>query len=545
MAQVRYIADLDEKGRLLRRALQDTRDTARPRGSKLLVPQILRSNDINPVPFASNAEYTFGLARDLSKARRVRECHTAYLEAVKRCAESTNLRSVRAVERFLNNRPLSRLTLPEDFDPGAAITFRTEGVMVADLSEVQSFWAREQSATRRSRRVVPMQCMVCGKKEARGHPQAKIRGIPGGHPSGAVLASAYEDAFHSYGLSGPLVAPTCPSCKERFTRTLNHLLESDDHHFTIGKFAVVFWTSSCVDFPFREYLLKPRRSLVGDLLDRIHSPTVLEELKKVRFHTALLSANGARLVVRDWIQTTLDQASSNIGQWFKDLAIVAPRGEDGWPISISALARGLERKMAELDSGDLLALIHTAISGAVPPLTLLYRALHKNRLERRVTNARAALIKLIMLRHSAAAFEFTLARLDQRNRHPAYLCGRLVAMLEAVQNARFSELPLGAGMVLRAFPTASYAPLWALVHFLQTDTAGRPRPEVHGPRLSDIRPMIDEITKGFATLPEGLTLMQQGLSALGYYHQRGSNRRLFVQSIVNDERTSGVPEEPE
>ena len=73
-----------------------------------------------------------------------------------------------------------------------------------------------------------MQCLVCGEwKPAVERLQLKIKGIPGGQMAGTSLISANADAFTSYGLSASLIAPTCASCGEEFTKAANELLASE------------------------------------------------------------------------------------------------------------------------------------------------------------------------------------------------------------------------------------------------------------------------------------------------------------------------------
>ena len=45
------------------------------------------------------------------------------------------------------------------------------------------------------------------------------------------------------------------------------------------------------------------------------------------YFAAAVCANGPRLVVRDWIETTVSVLRRNIARWFKDLRIVEPGGE--------------------------------------------------------------------------------------------------------------------------------------------------------------------------------------------------------------------------
>ena len=115
-----------------------------------------------------------------------------------------------------------------------------------------------------------------------------------------------------------------------------------------------------------------------------------------------------------------------------------------------------------------------------------------------------------------------MAELERSNRNPAYLCGRLLAVLENIQEAALGEV--NQSIVDRYYSAASSAPALAFGRLLdgaQKHLAKLDR-DKHGvfvaldTRLGEILSGIDGAT-GF---PKTLTLREQGLFALGYYHQR-------------------------
>src|SRR5690606_1581969 len=134
---------------------------------------------------------------------------------------------------FLHSEPVSQLRLPDDFDRGATIVFRVDGVYPTDLPAVQTFWAAENDPSRNDAPI--MQCIVCGQERpVLDRLQAKIKGVPGGQTSGTAIISANADAFESYGLKASLIAPTCAECGERFTKAANELLASPSNRFILG-----------------------------------------------------------------------------------------------------------------------------------------------------------------------------------------------------------------------------------------------------------------------------------------------------------------------
>ncbi len=530
-AAVRYVVELSSNGGLLSPEPVDTADSKNPRtrrGRRRLMPQIQRTRGVKPILFASNAEYTLGLGREDSEPKRVEECHRAYLDMLCRCADLTELPEVRAVFRFLESDPVSALTLGRDFDRGATITFRVDGIFPSDLPPFQNFWADEHDPAKADGETArKMQCVVCGEtRPVLSRLQAKIKGIPGGHTSGTMIISANADAFESYGLEASLVAPTCAQCGERFTRAANDLLASEKNHLVIAGCAFIFWNRDPSEaFSLRDLLAKPRPEQVHALIDSVRTGRTAAPLKESAFYAAALSTSGGRVVVRDWIETTVGQISARLTQWFHTQSIVGPYGEEPRPFGLIALAGATVRELRDLSPSVPRALLRSALTGAPLPFDLLYGAVRRGRAEQGVTHSRAALIKLVLCSHARAPGEDGMVHLDLENHDPAYLCGRLLAVLEQAQRQAIPRIGVGATIVSRFFGTASSAPLSVfplLLRGVQAHLAKLERDRRGA--YAAIQHRIEEIIGDIHSFPSMLTLEEQGLFSLGYYHQRAYDR---------------------
>jgi CRISPR-associated protein Csd1 len=549
-APVRYIIELDSAGNALSPDPVDTADPKSPRtrrGQRRLVPQIQRASGVKPILLADKAEYTLGMAAGSSKPARLDECHRAYMEILRRCAEATELREVRAVCRFLENEPLSKLKLGADFDRGGTLTFRVDGTFPVDLPAVQGFWADEHDpASAESGDVHVMQCVVCGEKRpVLTRLQAKIKGIPGGQSSGTSLISANADAFESYGLQASLVAPTCARCGERFTRGANALLATEANHLRIAGSAFIFWTREHSDFSFRDFLTNPQPEQVRALIDSARSGKPPADLKDSAFYAAALSASGGRVVVRDWIDTTVGQVRQHLTQWFERQSIVGAYGDEPRPFGLTALAGATVRELRDLRPPVPRALLRAALTGAPLPFDLLYEAVRRSRAEQTVTQPRAALIKLTFRSGRGATKEDLMVRLDPDNPNPAYLCGRLLAVLEQAQRLAIPGIGAGATIVSRFFGTASSAPLSVfprLLRGVQPHLAKLER-DRRGAYVA-LQRRLEEIMGGIGNFPATLTLEEQGLFSLGYYHQRAHDRAQAKEAkAARDARDAGNGED--
>jgi CRISPR-associated protein Csd1 len=133
------------------------------------------------------------------------------------------------------------------------------------------------------------------------------------------------------------------------------------------------------------------------------------------------------------------------------------------------------------------------------------------------------LIKLVLSGHHSNGREDAMVRLEPGHPSPAYHCGRLLAVLESVQ--RLAIPGIKATVVDRFFGTAGTAPasvFGRLVRGAQPHLAKleRERPSAYWA----LQRRLEEIHGALAGYPRTLALEEQGLFALGYYHQRAFDR---------------------
>ncbi len=538
---IRYVVELDANGDPLSTEPTDTADASDRRtrnGARRLAPQVQRTAAIKPLLLADRADYTFGRKRQAdSSERQAQERNAAYLEMLGRCAAETEEPAVTAVLRFLGDDPLSRLLLPDDFDESATLTFRVGGSFVVDLPSVREFWACEHRSDG-----AHAQCMVCGREgPVLERLQSRIKGIPGGQSSGTALISANEKAFESYGLEASRVAPTCESCGELFTKGLNELLATEGNSYRIGGSAFVFWTREETAFSVRSFFDRPDAEEVRALIASVQTGrrTAPDE---TAFYAASLTGSGGRTVVRDWMDTTVADVKRYLTRWFRMQRIVNWDNSDPGPLSLYQLAGATVRDMRDIPPTTPRALLRTALTGAPMPSTILYQAARRNQAEQRLTHPRAALIKLVLMSQSRNYQEDNMVSLNEEHPNPAYHCGRLLAELEEAQRGA-----IGANTTItdRFYGTASTAPATVFPRLL---SGARP----HLSKLERdnrgayhaLERRIEEICARIPAFPKILTLEEQGLFSLGYYHQRAHDRAAMAEARARRENAQQSSNDP-
>lgn len=548
---IRYVVELSSKGILLTRQPIDTADPKNPktkRGQSYLAPSIRRSVGIKPLLLCDNAEYTLGLPRETSRPERVAGCHRAYLEMLAECVKVTADPGARAVLAFLSNSPVEQLDLPTDFDRGGEITFRVDGHFVADSPAIRAHWALiNDVAGPNGENARVMQCVVCGQQRpVLSRLQGAIKGVPGGQTSGTSIISANAKPFESYGLEASLIAPTCAECGEKFTKALNELIASPESCLKLGDAAFVFWTR--IDVPFNPFtaLSDPQPGMVRDLLASVRAGKRQPDVDDTSFYATALSGSGGRTVVRDWIDTTVGQAKRNVAEWFECQTLVGPFGQEGEPVKLYALAASTVRDASrELSPRTPQVLLHAALAREPLPNWMLYQAIRRNRAEGRITHPRAVLIKLVLeTRRRAAARgaagadvssdlsrEDTMIKLNPEHPSPAYHCGRLLAVLE---EAQLLAIPgISATIVDRFFGSASSAPASVFARLVR---GAQPHlAKLHRDRRGAyvaIQRRLEEVQSRIDGYPRVLTLEEQGLFGLGYYHQRAADRAAATEAAA-------------
>ncbi len=525
-APVRYIIELDGDGKF--RELVDTADPsdrATKRGVWHEVPEVVKTSGISPFLLVGNAGYVLGFVGDAGKPPRVAKCHAAFMDLVNGCAVATGDPRVNAVLTFLREGPLEQIAGTDGFDSSARITFRIDHKFLVDLPAVQEFWAEEND--RKNSKAAERRCLVCSRMRRVALTIEKVKGVPDGQMGGTSIISFNADAFRSFGLESSLNAPTCESCGARFTKSLNEMLRDPDHRVIVGGLAYVFWTREPeAEFSFATNITQPTAASVAQLLTaaktgRQGAVAAIDDDSVQRFYATALSGSGGRAVVREWIDTSVAEAKQHLHEWFQ-LQRITDRGETGLPLSISKLSYATVRTGDRNNKPPInvtRSLLRTALRGDPVPWQLLFEAVRRCRAEQSVTRPRAALIKMVLLSQHPERGQENLVELDGTEGNAAYRCGRLLAVIEAVQRAAMPGV--NATIVDRFYGTASSAPasvFGRLMRGVQPHLSKLER-DRRGAWVS-LQRQLEEVAGGLPLFPRTLTLEDQGMFALGYYHQR-------------------------
>ncbi len=527
-APVHWWLDLDLNGRLVDvvRTSEATGPQERKVGVRWPLPYVRVTNNVAARLLADSGAHALArLSPMLGTRSRARTIlgHAAFVDLVHACARDTGDPAVIAVQRFLETLNPAQLELPGDLFGDDICAFRVEGQSpVVDREAVQVWWARRLDSG-------PVgECLVCGKSApiARVHPI--VRGIAGGQPAGMALVSANSPAFQSYGLNQGLTSPVCQSCAQGYTETLTALLSDDAAHTLLpdSMTTIVAFTDQGSTGNLLGLLAHPDEYGVRSLSLEPSNGVATDD----RWYGACFSPSGGRIVLRDWIDTTVLAARQHLATYFARQGLPDREGRWSW-YSPHALERSLvlpgrregrAPERSRLSPNVARALVRNAFAGDSLPQWLLHLAVRRASLGRTVADGGqtfmeaplASLIKLLLLtRAERPAFEALMG-----SEH-AYLCGRLLALWDLVHRRAVPGAKTTAAR--RSFGAAATAPARVFPRLIgiATEHLGRIRRATR-PLHAALQGEVSALLGQLPAFPESLDLRGQGLFALGYYYQR-------------------------
>ena len=396
-------------------------------------------------------------------------------------------------------------------------------------------------------------CLVTGKKTKIANLHTDIKGI--NKTPKSPFVSANLEAFKSYGKGNNkdngLIYPIGEQAMFEYTTALNTLL-AGENRFRIGDVTAICWSAKPT--PLEEYLASlisgggkdnpdAHIDAVKSLYKSLYNGKYTKPDGKEKFYLLGLSPNSARIVVRFWHETTVAALSESIAAWYDDLQMV--RGENSPYPEYMPLPRllgnlVLDGKMENLPSDLIAQITDAALNNRVLPVSLLQAALRRNKAERKITYGRASLLKAYINRAIRAGRlknmkELTMS-LDRNRQDIGYVLGRLFAVLEKTQAE--ANPGLNATIADRYFGSASSTPIAVFGTLMRLLPHHLNKLEFEG-RAVQLQWEIRQILEHCKRFPNHLNLEQQGLFAIGYYHE---TQFLFtkdaLKNLFNEAKTA-------
>ena len=391
-------------------------------------------------------------------------------------------------------------------------------------------------------------CLVTGKPAPIARLHNPVKGV---NAKPAPFTSVNLSAFESYGKEQGFIFPVGEQVMFEYTTALNTLL-AGENRFRIGDVTAICWSAKPT--PLEEHLASlingggkdnpdAHIDAVKSLYKSLYNGKYTEPDGKEKFYLLGLSPNSARIVVRFWHETTVAALSESIAVWYDDLQMA--RGENSPYPEYMPLPRllgnlVLDGKMENLPSDLIAQVTDAALNNRVLPVSLLQAALRRNKAEQKITYGRASLLKAYINRAIRAGRLKNMKELTmslERNRQDiGYVLGRLFAVLEKAQAE--ANPGLNATIADRYFGSASSTPIAVFGTLMRLLPHHLNKLEFEG-RAVQLQWEIRQILEHCQKFPNHLNLEQQGLFAIGYYHE---TQFLFtkdaLKNLFNEAKTA-------
>lgn len=533
--EIGFIIILDKHGEFLR--FEDRRIDKKSAQQFLVKKSVGRSSAPVANYLYDNCQYVFGYS-DKGDKEKIYKCFEVFKAKVKEIYDAVpDNEDIKAVYAFYQKDP-SAMVEAMQHDPlwndivknlkkkYSTFSFLIEGDtrIVASKKELIDLFHDKSE-------IVGRLCLVTGEKSNTVEVTTATM-IPGSQATAKLVAFQVNSGYDSYGKSKGYNAPISEAAEFAYTTALNHLLRADSHNkFMVGSRTFLFWASSDSEASRESEdslfaLLGPaddddpnrRIKLVRDTFMSIYNGKLSVD-EDDRFFILGLAPNSARIAVVYWDEMPLREFAGLISRHFSDMEIVDTRKEKQPYVGLRSILGSVTLGGKSSDATPNLpdAVVKSIFQGLPYPASLFQSCVRRIRAEQYVNITRAAIIKAYLNRQNNNNNNKKLEiMLDKENHNQGYLCGRLFAVLEKIQEDAngihtIRERYMNAAS---ATPAMVFATILNLsTHHLEKLNGGG---QVFYEKLKqEIISKLD--ANGF---PANLDLQDQGRFFVGYYHQR-------------------------
>lgn len=559
--QIGFIIVLDKDGHFLR--FEDRRIDSETATEFLVKREVDRSGAPVANYLYDKSEYVFGYSKEKKKDKNdVLKYFNTFKEKIKDIyARHSEHKDMKAVFAFYQQEPAEMLEAMQqaplwpDIQKNlnkkySLFTFLIEGETEIVASRKELIDLNDEAETEEHT------CLITGKRTKTVRLTTRTP-ISGSADKAKLVAFQTNHGFDSYGKSQGNNAPISEEAEFAYTTALKHMLHYNSRNkFMIGNRTYLFWASSDSEaakaaeeslFAFwgrtdsetdnpNERIDLVRRTFMAIYNGQLHAN------RDDRFYILGLAPNSARIAVVYWAELPLRDFSKRISRHFQDMEIVDTRKDKkpymGLHSILGTVTQGGKSSKVTPNLPD--AVVKSIFQGLPYPVALFQACLRRIRAEQTVNMVRAAIIKAYLNRLNDYSNNKKIEpMLDKENQNPGYLCGRLFAVLDKIQeeaNRIGKDRPTRTTEQVsdkiqkddysthtirkRYINSASSTPTSVFATLLNLSTH-------HQEKLNTDRQVYFEKLKqeiiskmnadGF---PSHLGLQDQGRFFVGYYHQR-------------------------
>ena len=552
--RVSFVLELSEEGKL-KRVVSLKQETTL--GKKTVwLPQIMtvpqrnsRASGIVANFLCDNSTYFLGID-DKERPDRAIQCFEAAKIHHHEILDGVDSLAAKAVLRFFDtwqpqqakDNPILQDDLEEIFK-NSNLIFEVNGLFVHEDERVKQAWETVCSQTGTGKEGV---CLVTGQHTEIARIHSLIKGVSGAQSSGAALVSFNAPAFESYGKEQSYNAPVGQYAVFAYTAALNSLIADRDHKTVLGDTTIVYWSEDGNEqyqnaFSFITEPTIENQSIVDGVFKNLEKglavdiDNVAESLDlNQRFYILGLAPNAARLAVRFFYQDSFGNILKHLKEHYDRMEIVRPSDDNleylgTWRMlqeTVNKKSRD-KKPLPSLPS----AVFRAMLSGGRYPAALYEAVLGRIRSEQddsekqiyKITRGRMAIIKAVLLQNAKMKKEDVQVSLNEDLANIAYILGREFAVLERIQQE--ANPKINATIKDRYYNSACATPasIFPILFKLKNSHIRKLKKvedvNFYEDLLKQLQGKLEATENTKTACPKRLTLEEQGMFNLGYYHQ--------------------------
>lgn len=546
-----FIIVINEDGEFIR--IEDTRDGKTPKS--YIVPRAeTRSSGIKPNLLWDNVEYVLAVPKEDNNElalKNAKSKNTAFVERCKSVAATMpKVVEIQAICLFYE-KGISQIESDPKWNDVLKertrnISFQLEHSLeiIPMISPVSEYLALNNSETNDLEN--QKYCLVTGIK---GIPVrlTTSTSIPGSQATASLVAFQTSSGYDSYGKEQCANAPISQEAEAAYVTALKKLTAKDSRNkFYLGNRTFLFWASKTDDISlevedsFYSYLGSvtsdnPNQNIakVKDVLKSVWSG-IKQTSSDDKFYILGLAPNAARIAIVYWNECSLKEFAGKILRHFDDMEIVDTRKEGKPYVGIYAMLSSVTLGGKQSDAQPNLPeiVLKSIVQGIAYPFTLYSSCIRRIRAELSETTCfsitRMAIIKAYLnrLNNNQKKIEVML---DNENTNAGYLCGRLFAILDKIQ-----EDTNGIHTIRERYMNAASTTPASVFGTLMNLSSHHAEKLNEGGRIM-YEKIKQEIIGNLPSngFPAHLDLQDQGRFFVGYYQQRAD---LFAKKSDNNKQ---------
>lgn len=558
LKEIGFIVVIDKCGKFLR--FEDRRIDKKSAQQFLVKKSVDRTSAPAANYLYDNSQYVFGYSYkgDMDSMRKYFNAFQSEVCKARKMFPDNG--DIKAVYNFYQQEPsamvemMQKDPLWQDITKNLNKKFSNFSFLIDGDEEIvaskRELFNTESDANEKTERL----CLVTGERHSKIVETTTSTMIKGSQATAKLVAFQLNSGYDSYGKSQGYNAPISEEAEFAYTTALNHLLRSDSRNkFMVGSRTFLFWASSDSEAAKRSedslFALLGRTEedddpnrriqLVRSTFLSVYNGT-LPGNKDDRFFILGLAPNSARIAVIYWDEVPLREFARLISKHFEDMKIVDTRKDKkpyvGLHSILGTVTLGGKLSNASPNLPD--TVVKSIFQGLPYPDSLFQACIRRIRAEQSVNIVRqgvdrhqrndpsrireeqsvnivrAAIIKAYLNRLNNNK---TLnIMLDKENQNQGYLCGRLFAVLDKIQEEASDIHSIRKRYMnsASATPATVFSTILNLSsHHIENLNGGR---QVFYEKLK--QEIISKLNScGF---PTHLDLQDQGRFFVGYYHQR-------------------------